>query len=139
MSDVIELSLPSRLNLIYPAGELLKGLLSTTELTAEEIEDVWLAFHEILVNAIQHGNREDPTKRTTIWFRIDQDEVEIEVADQGEGFDPALLPEPTRVESLTANTGRGLAIARHFMDSIEIDSRPGSPTTVRMLRRRRGD
>ena len=59
-----------------------------------------LALEEALTNAIRHGNRSNPQKNVTVQYQVDSGRVVIEVEDQGEGFDPQAVPDPTRVENL---------------------------------------
>jgi len=56
---------------------------------------VRLAFEEALSNAFKHGNKGDDSKPVTVFCAVDQRHIEIEVTDQGEGFDPDAVPDPT--------------------------------------------
>jgi len=77
-----------------------------------------LAIEEALVNAIKHGNQMDPTKTVRIICRIDARKVRIEIEDQGEGFQPEEVPDPTADENLERPCGRGIMLMRAFMSSI---------------------
>jgi len=136
MTEVIELTIPSSLKYLKVAGELLKGVASFASFDPGDVEDIWLAFHEVLVNAIRHGNREDANKRVFIRLGLAPRLIEIEVLDQGRGFNPANLRLEPTPESVLQDSGRGLFLVRHFMDSVTIDSRPGSPTRIRMTKRK---
>src|SRR5262245_50556995 len=57
-----------------------------------------LAIEEAVANGFHHGNRNDPAKSVTVSFRVDRDSVVIDVRDQGDGFDPAAVPDPTEPE-----------------------------------------
>ena len=73
-----------------------------------------LALEEALVNAIRHGNRGDPSRRVHVRFDIGPDRVLAEVEDEGEGFDPARVPDPRAPENLEQPGGRGLLLMRHY-------------------------
>jgi serine/threonine-protein kinase RsbW len=54
-----------------------------------------LALEEAVVNAVRHGNRCDPSKWVTVLFKVGPECVLAEVHDEGGGFDPARVPDPT--------------------------------------------
>jgi len=76
-----------------------------------------LALEEALVNAIKHGNKLDPKKKVVVQARISADRVEIEVEDQGSGFDRAAVPDPTDTENLLKCSGRGILLIEAYMNS----------------------
>ncbi len=83
-----------------------------------DVFGVRLAIEEALVNAIKHGNRMDPTKTVRITCQIARHKVRIEIEDQGEGFQPEEVPDPTADENLERPCGRGIMLMRAFMSSI---------------------
>ncbi len=86
-----------------------------------EIFAVHLAMEEALVNAICHGNCSDARKNVHIVCRLNSDRVRIEISDEGGGFDPAALPDPTADEQLHATCGRGVMLMRAFMSRVEFN------------------
>lgn len=85
----------------------------------EEQQRVSVAMTEIVLNAVKHGNHEDRAKNVEIQYSVTKDEFHAEVTDEGEGFDPEQVPDPTAEENLTKPGGRGIAMTKHFMDEIE--------------------
>ena len=77
------------------------------------------AVEEALSNAIQHGNGNDPAKKVTIEFTADPELVVIDVEDEGRGFDPGSVPDPTRPENVDIPSGRGIMLMRVYMSSVE--------------------
>ena len=77
-----------------------------------------LALEEALVNAIKHGNQLDRSKKVAISYRVQTDRFEITITDEGTGFDPADVPDPTAVENLERPCGRGLMLMRHYMTEV---------------------
>lgn len=77
-----------------------------------------LALEEGLVNAIKHGNKLDPKKKVIVDARVTRDRVEIEIEDQGPGFDRASVPDPTAVENLCKCSGRGILLIEAYMNSV---------------------
>jgi len=80
---------------------------------------VRLAFEEALVNAMKHGNQFDPNRSVRVSYRISPQRVEIRVADEGTGFDPGIVPDPTSDENLEKPCGRGIMLMRCYMDKVE--------------------
>ena len=82
-------------------------VLYATEARSDAIEDLRLCMGELGMNAIVHGNGSDPTKKVYVNYRIDQTEVHVRIRDEGPGFHPDDLPDPTSPERLLMPTGRG--------------------------------
>jgi len=101
----------------------------------QDIFAVKLALEEALTNAIKHGNGSDPRRKFHIDCRIDEQSAEIVVADEGDGFDPSSVPDPTAEENLERPSGRGIMLMRAYMDLVEYNDKGNS---VRLVRRRRG-
>jgi serine/threonine-protein kinase RsbW len=97
-----------------------------------------VAVRESVVNAIKHGNRQDESKRVFLTFTLDTTELQVEVADQGEGFDPDSVPDPVAEENLLKTYGRGIFFMRSFMDTVAYSFPPGGGTLVRMTKKRDG-
>lgn len=79
---------------------------------------VYLALNEALANAMDHGHAGDPEKIIHFEATLTADTIELQVTDQGEGFDPDLLPDPTSPENLMNTRGRGVFLMRCYMDSV---------------------
>lgn len=99
--------------------------------SAEAVFAIKLALEEALMNAIKHGNRRDPDKRVHVEYSVDAKQVDISVTDQGRGFDPAEVPDPTADENLECPTGRGIMLMRAYMDHVEFNQ---SGNAVRMIK-----
>ncbi len=80
-----------------------------------------LALEEALVNAIKHGNKLDPSKKVFVEARVTGDRVEIEVEDQGPGFDRSSVPDPTAEENLCKCSGRGILLIESYMNDVRWD------------------
>jgi serine/threonine-protein kinase RsbW len=82
-----------------------------------------LALEEAVVNAVRHGHRGDPAKHVRVRFRVDAAEALAEVEDEGPGFDPDAVPDPTTAENLDKPSGRGLLLMRHFTTWVRFHDR----------------
>jgi len=80
-----------------------------------------LALEESLHNAIEHGNGRDPKKKIEISYEIDPRQVSITVTDQGPGFNPDNVPDPTVDENLEKPGGRGIMLMKAYMDEVSFN------------------
>jgi serine/threonine-protein kinase RsbW len=81
---------------------------------------------EALTNAMLYGNRKDPDKRVRILARFSADEISIVVTDEGHGFDPDGVPDPTTPANIRRARGRGIFMIRQLMDHVEYNTRGNS-------------
>lgn len=117
------------------ARQLTEEILSRVEAQGYDPEvcfAIRLALEEALSNAITHGNRFDPDKKITVATDMAPDRADITVGDEGEGFDPGDIPDPTADENLEKPTGRGIMLMRAYMDEVEYSDRG---TEVHMVKR----
>jgi serine/threonine-protein kinase RsbW len=94
---------------------------------------VRLALEEAIVNGLRHGNQGDPRKRVRVRYRVDAEAVVAEVEDEGPGFNPDCVPDPTTAENLDKPSGRGLLLMRHYMSWLRYHGR-GNRLTLCKLR-----
>jgi serine/threonine-protein kinase RsbW len=98
--------------------ELEQFLLQSSHASTKEIFSIKLALEEALINAIKHGNQMDRSKKVFIHYRVTEGFFEVRVTDEGVGFDPGDVPDPTAVENLERPCGRGLMLMRHYMNEV---------------------
>ena len=92
-----------------------------------------LALEEAIVNAFRHGNRSDPKKVVFFRAEIDGETARFEVEDQGPGFDPRTIPDPTDDDNIEIPSGRGVMLIKAYMSEVEY-LKPGNK--LRMSYRR---
>ncbi len=88
-----------------------------------------LALEEAISNAIRHGNKCTPGKHVRVKYRITRQRVDVMVEDEGHGFDPAVLPDPTADENLQRCCGRGVLLMRAYMNNV-VFSPAGNSVTL---------
>ena len=92
-----------------------------------------------MINAIKHGNREDPAKTVTVEFAftpVEQPEqFVVRVTDQGEGFEPQAVADPLAPENILKSSGRGIFFMRSFMDDVQLTRVPEGGMQVRMVKK----
>lgn len=82
-----------------------------------------LSLEEALVNAYRHGNRQLPDRSIHLHYFIDHDRVAIMVADEGDGFCPEDVPDPTLDENLDRPFGRGVMLMQSYMTEVHFNDR----------------
>ena len=135
-AETTELSLPSRIETVATAAALVADFVSRSGITEDAAFGIDMAVREAVTNAVVHGNRQDENKTVDVTLKSSPDAVEISVHDQGAGFNPEDVPDPTAEENILKASGRGIFFMRSFMDEVNWLIRPGGGTTVRMLKRR---
>ena len=95
--------------------------LKANQFSEKEIFGIRLALEEALVNAIKHGNNLDKSKKVHIAYGVDEQRFDIRICDEGPGFDPQDVPDPTAVENLERPCGRGLMLMRHYMNKVSFE------------------
>ena len=88
-----------------------------------DVFGVRLALEEAIVNAIKHGNRMDPDKTVRIQWEINSTFVKVSIEDQGLGFAPEDIPDPTDEENLDKPGGRGIMLMKSFMSDVSYNDR----------------
>jgi len=82
---------------------------------ARDVFAVRLALDEAVANAVKHGHLGDASKPVRVRYRVGAGRTLAEVEDQGPGFDPAGVPDPTAEENLGRPSGRGLFLMRAYL------------------------
>ena len=128
------LVLASRFENIEVAERALLNLCHRAGLGGDE--EYWLvtALREALANAVRHGNRQDPKLHVRVAYVVENSTVTIKVEDEGAGFDPLDIPDPTDPENLLRPSGRGIFYMRQFMNRVEFGRSPDGGTAVLMVR-----
>lgn len=88
--------------------------------TGPSLDRIGLAVREIATNAVIHGNRYDPRKKIFMLVARTPSRLEIVISDQGPGFDLNSVPDPLDPDALLRPSGRGLYLARSFMDELHV-------------------
>ncbi len=102
-------------------------------INTDKIPGLLLAVTEASTNAIIHANKSDETKLVTIDVTKEDKQLIIRVKDQGKGFDPAKIPDPTETDNLLKDSGRGIYLMRVYMDDIKFNVTPEGTETILIL------
>jgi len=129
------LVLPSHIEAVADAAAAVTDFVKSCGLDEQAVFGVDMAVREAITNAMVHGNQEDASKSIEVTLICQSDGLEIDVSDQGEGFDPASVPDPTEPANILKTSGRGIFLIRNFMDEVEWFARPVGGTTIRMVKK----
>ncbi len=137
MSDVMEelvLELPTDVQSIEGAVEMVMARCAASAREARRLDlNFRVGLTEALSNAMLYGNAHDPSQNVRLEVRIVGGRLRATVRDQGNGFDPAAVPDPTRPENLTRPCGRGLFLMRQLLDEVFYNERGNEVTLVLQL------
>ncbi|MBX3358009.1 MAG: ATP-binding protein [Phycisphaeraceae bacterium] len=122
--DNVDLVLRSERAEIDRAIENLLGVLERLNYPDAARFAVRLAIEEGLANAFNHGHKALPKDTPVrLEFKATPAQVHISIEDQGPGFKPAAVPDPTLDENLEIPTGRGLLLMRSYMSKVDYNDR----------------
>lgn len=134
-TQTVKLDIASRFEMLDIAQSVLNQLCKVVGFEDEVTHYMAVAVRESVVNAIKHGNGQDEAKRVEIIFTLGDHSLEVQVKDQGEGFEPQEIPDPLAPENLLKAYGRGIFFMKQFMDEVTYSFPKKGGTIVRMLKR----
>jgi len=112
------LRIPSVVEEIRSVQDFILRKMAEMGLGGDSCFAVRLALEESLINAVKHGNNFDADRSVYIKYDISKERVLIKVKDEGRGFDPEEVPDPTTEENLAKPFGRGIMLMRAYMDEV---------------------
>ena len=129
-------TIPATVPALEEVVQDIMALASEMKCGEEHFAEIELALREALANAVIHGNREDPAKKVEVRCFCQPDRgMLLVVEDEGAGFDPKEIPDPTEAERLFETHGRGLFLIRRTMDRVRFSRSGRRVTMVKHLRR----
>lgn len=115
------LVLDSTMDSISQVEKMIDGQSQMLNIDDEVYGKYMLSVVECVNNAIVHGNKLSADKKVRIHFHITNKRIEVTVTDEGEGFDPDSLPDPTAEENIEKDCGRGIFLMRHLADDVSFE------------------
>jgi len=127
----LSFKLASTMDSVAEVEAAAEKLTQAAGLDEDESFRVVMAAREAAVNAVLHGNGYDPNKQISASFENNGKSLVITIADEGEGLDPAKIPDPLAPENLLRGTGRGIFLIRSFLDEVHFRQlNPGTELTL---------
>jgi len=90
--------------------------------SSEQSDNMAIALTELAVNAMVHGNKENPKKKITLHAVFGENTLQVSVEDEGEGFNPDKLPDPTNSNNIMKEHGRGIFLVQNLIDEVRFAS-----------------
>ncbi len=116
-----ELRIPASLDMLEHVYEWSRAQLDRLPISENKRYEILLGISEAVTNAIRHGNKLDPNKQVSISFLAKPESITICIGDEGEGFDPDALPDPTHGEHILVPSGRGVFLLRSLAEEVTFE------------------
>jgi serine/threonine-protein kinase RsbW len=100
----------------------------------DDLHKIGISLRECMVNAVVHGNRYNARKKVHLKVTRTPERLTIVVGDEGDGFDPAAVPDPLAGDNLLRGSGRGVMLIQAFMDEFQISKREPQGTEAKMVK-----
>jgi serine/threonine-protein kinase RsbW len=133
--EKIEFELPSDLSLMNGVLQYLLERVLRLGLIKPERSNLFIALDEAFVNAVKHGNKNDPHKLVRITAELSPKEACFTVEDEGSGFNIKDIPDPCDPANLFKTSGRGVLLIYNIMDEVEYNAQGNR---VKMVKRPEG-
>ncbi len=121
-----QLIIESRIDNLRMVEKIIDSITNEIGISKENYGKVLVSAMEAVNNAIVHGNKSDPAKKVDIEILFAGEQLNITVTDEGPGFKPASVPDPTEPENIEALNGRGIFLMSHLADGIEFSEKGNS-------------
>src|ERR1041385_2390201 len=136
---LVRLQIPSLFEMVDLVQVLSDRMGTMAGFDEDAIHWIGVAVRESVINAIKHGNREDPAKLVTVEFAFspvdNPTELLVRVTDQGKGFEPEAIADPLAPENILKSSGRGIFFMRNFMDDVQLLRAPEGGMRIRMVKK----
>ena len=133
--ETTELRFASRIEAVAEAAAAVSEFMNQVGISEDVAFGIDMAVREAVTNAVLHGNKLDSAKIAEVDLKKSPEGLEINVRDQGSGFNPNDVADPTKEENIMKTSGRGIFFMRNFMDQVDWTVNPGGGTTVRMIKK----
>lgn len=128
-----QLEIESDPNNLITVEEFVNYFAKDLSLSDEQLSVLLLAVTEATTNAIIHANKCDINKLVKINAHIEDSKLIVKVKDEGKGFDPTKLPNPTEPENLLKDSGRGVFLMKVYMSEVKYNITPSGMETILIL------
>ncbi|HEX8776335.1 MAG TPA: ATP-binding protein [Pyrinomonadaceae bacterium] len=129
--EKIEFELPSDVSLMNGVLQYLIERVAKLGVIKPERSNLFIALDEAFVNAVKHGNKNDPTKLVRITAELSPKEARFTVEDEGDGFNVDQIPDPRDPLNLFKSSGRGVLLIYNIMDKVEYNERGNRLTMIK--------
>ncbi len=117
------LNLNSQPENITEVEPFVRKIRSSYPLSDDQYFDILLVLTEAVNNSILHGNGADPHKNVSVKFAVSNRQYRFTITDEGKGFNPEEIPDPTTPDRINTPCGRGVFLMKKLSDSIRYSNK----------------
>jgi len=132
------MKIPSDISYIKKIINNVEKLLRSRNVSDSDVFDIRLCLEEAIKNSILHGNKGKRDRKVFISYTLKDNTFTAEIEDEGKGFDPSKLPDPTKDENLLREGGRGVFLIQKLMDQVEYKGRGNKVFMVKSITKSKG-
>ena len=116
-------SIPSEIAKGQAIQESIMRAVEASDFSGRSTFGMRMALEEAIINAIKHGNKLNPKKSVEIVWRVRTGHAFVSIEDEGAGFNPGDVPDPTDFENLDKPSGRGIMLMQNYLTRVEYQGR----------------
>lgn len=131
--ETYSLEIESNPNNLITVEEFVNYFAKELGVPESRMNGLMLSVTEATTNAIKHANKNDQSKLVKINVKVEGKKIIISVKDEGVGFDPTKIPDPTEPENLLKDSGRGVYLMKFYMDDLRYNITPEGTETILVL------
>ncbi len=128
-------AIPSNPEFLPDVEEFILTIAQENNLDEDKFNSLALSVAEAASNSIVHGNKSDRNKFLKIKVIVDDEKFKIIFKDEGNGFNPQKVPDPTKPENILKDNGRGIHIMKTFLDELSYNFTEDGTETILILKR----
>ena len=133
------MKIPSDIAYIRKASAEIENFLKSYKIDDSTLFDVRLCVEEAVRNAIVHGNKYNKKLSVFVNYSFRDGKLIIEVEDEGKGFNPKKVPDPTKGKYLLKAGGRGVYLIQKLMDEVEYKDGGNKLSMVKFIKNKKGE
>jgi serine/threonine-protein kinase RsbW len=122
------LKIESKMSNLRIIENAIDEITNTIGINQDNYGKILVATLEAVNNAITHGNKANPQMLVDVEIVVDNNDLKVTVTDEGPGFNPSLIPDPTAPENIEELSGRGVFLMTKLADSIKFNEKGNSVT-----------
>lgn len=122
------LKIESKMSNLRIIENAIDEITNTIGINQDNYGKILVATLEAVNNAITHGNKANPQMLVDVEIVVDNNDLKVTVTDEGPGFNPSSIPDPTAPENIEELSGRGVFLMTKLADSIKFNEKGNSVT-----------
>jgi serine/threonine-protein kinase RsbW len=129
MTSLLDVRLTSDFDSLEQVDQMVDELTKAANLSEEAHGALLLSLSEAVTNAIMHGNKQDSSKWVYVRAVKNGHDLEVTIEDEGDGFNPDMLPSPVESDNLLRQGGRGVYLMKMYCKDVRF-SKGGRALTL---------